>query len=86
MGGWYGYVVLQVEWVTISMLEWGFRGRCWWSGLLPSTAVVACWHAHLSQSHQRRFVLPCSDDRWATFLRNALTSLAPSIVLSIYNM
>jgi hypothetical protein len=28
----------------------------------------------------------CSDDRWATFLRNALTSLAPSIVLSVYNM
>lgn len=27
-----------------------------------------------------------SDDPWATFMRNALTSLAPSIVLSIYNM
>jgi hypothetical protein len=28
----------------------------------------------------------CSDDRWATFLRNTSTSLAPSIVLSIYHM
>ncbi|KAI3425049.1 hypothetical protein D9Q98_008427 [Chlorella vulgaris] len=28
----------------------------------------------------------CSDNSWATFMRNALTSLAPSIVLSIYNM
>ena len=28
----------------------------------------------------------CSDDRWASFVRNALTSLAPSIVLSLYHM
>jgi hypothetical protein len=28
----------------------------------------------------------CSDDRWATFLRNTITSLAPSLILSIYHM
>ncbi|PSC69350.1 ERD4-related membrane [Micractinium conductrix] len=28
----------------------------------------------------------CSDDRWATFTRNTLTSLVPSIVLSVYHM
>ena len=28
----------------------------------------------------------CSDDRWAVFIRNILTSIAPSILLSIYHM
>ena len=28
----------------------------------------------------------CSDDAWATFLRNLLTSVAPSILLSVYNL
>jgi len=28
----------------------------------------------------------CSDDRWAVFLRNILTSIAPSILLSIYHL
>lgn len=28
----------------------------------------------------------CSDDRWAIFLRNILTSIAPSILLSLYHL
>ena len=54
-------------------------------GCYPVSLLLACQSCALTLNCLWIFFTR-SDDRWATFLRNTITSLAPSLILSIYHM
>lgn len=55
-------------------------------GMFAQLSLSMCGNPYAGTTGSYSGTWFCSDDAWATFLRNLLTSVAPSILLSVYNL